>query len=115
MLVRNLDDGLTNGTIGTVKGFYTYAAATGDKVYRKKIGFVRNICVTDEGIPKSYSPVPGPSMLFPLVEFYLNEGPEHVLILPMEFQAELDGKAAAKRIQVFFVSSLVHHIVHVVV
>ncbi|KAG6381463.1 hypothetical protein JVT61DRAFT_35 [Boletus reticuloceps] len=55
MLVRNLDDGLTNGTIGTAKGFYSYKQATGDGNYTKKVGFMRNIQVTNGSVPISYS------------------------------------------------------------
>ena len=37
MLVRNLDEELTNDTIGIVKGFYMYKKATDDKSYNKKL------------------------------------------------------------------------------
>lgn len=106
MLVRNLDEGLTNGTIGIVKGFYMYREATGDESYHKKVGFVRNIPITNEGVPISHSSTQDGSSAstpVPLIEFYHHEVSEHVLILPMEFQAELDGKPAVKRIQVFLV------------
>ena len=72
MLVRNLDEGLTNGTISVVKGFYTYREATGDQSYRKKVGFVRNIPVTKDGIPISHLTTQDASSTLtpvPLVEF----------------------------------------------
>lgn len=106
MLVRNLDEGLTNGTIGIVKGFYTYREATGDESYRKKVGFVRNIRVTDKGVPVSCSNAqhdPSTSTHTPLVEFHIHNVTEHVLVLPMEFQVEFDGKPAVKRFQVGFI------------
>ena len=103
LLMRNLDDGLTNGTVGTVKGFYTYRAATGDQSYQKKIGFVRNIQVTEQGIPVSY-PVADDSSShvksFPLVEFYICNHTEHVLVLPTEFRLDVNGEPAVKRLQV---------------
>lgn len=104
MLARNLDDGLTNGTVGVVKGFYTYKQATGDGSYQKKIGFVRNIQVTEQGVPASYPVTEDASSdvskSFPLVEFYTSNSSEHVLILPIEFKVDLNGEAAVKRIQV---------------
>ena len=106
MLVRNLDEGLTNGTIGVVKGFYTYREATGDQSYRKKVGFVCNIPVTKEGVPISHLTTQDASSTLtpvPLVEFYLHNVSEHVLILPMEFQSKFNGRPAVKHIQVFLV------------
>jgi hypothetical protein len=101
MLVRNVDDGLTNGTVGVVKGFYTYKGATGDRSYQKKIGFVRNIQVIEQGIPASYADNPSDtSKAFPLVEFLICNRSEHVLVLPMEFRVDLKGEAAVKRVQV---------------
>jgi len=106
MLVRNLDEGLTNGTIGIIKGFYTYRQATGDETYRKKVGFVRNIRVTEEDVPITYSNAQHDSSTsteVPLVEFHIHNVSEHVLVLPMEFQVEFDGKPAVKRLQVAFI------------
>lgn len=110
MLVRNIDDGLTNGTVGVVKGFYTYKGATGDCSYQKKIGFVRNIQVIEQGIPVSYSDTADnpsdTSKAFPLVEFFICNRSEHVLILPMEFRVDSNGEPAVKRVQVRDVTPL---------
>ena len=89
MLMHNLDDGLTNGTIGTIKGIDTYRVVTGDQSYQKKIGFIHNIQVTKQGIPVSY-PIADDSSShivksFPLVEFYICNHTEHVLVLLMKF------------------------------
>ena len=89
MLMHNLDDGLTNGTIGTIKGIDTYRVATGDQSYQKKIGFIHNIQVIEQGIPVSY-PIANDSSShivksFPLVEFYICHHTEHVLVLLMKF------------------------------
>lgn len=104
MLVRNIDDGLMNGTVGVVKGFYTYKGVTGDLSYQKKIGFVRNIQVNEQGVPVSFSDTndssSDSSTAFPLVEFYICDRLEHVLILPFEFRADMNGEAAVKRVQV---------------
>ncbi|KAG6374550.1 hypothetical protein JVT61DRAFT_3895 [Boletus reticuloceps] len=106
MLVRNIDDGLTNGTIGTIKGFYSYKQPTGNGNYNKKVGFMRNIQVTSRSVPILYSTARDVSSLsksFHLVEFYLHDVSEHVLIMLMEFQTDIDSKPAVKRIQVIFV------------
>jgi hypothetical protein len=106
ILLRNLDRGLTNGTVGVVKGFYASTEVMPDlsSNYNKKTGFLRHVAVTPQGIPISYSPDnvnrPPKEVHFPLVEFHTSDGPEHVLLMRQEFSVDIGGKYVAKRVQV---------------
>lgn len=105
MLLKNLDDGLTNGIIGVIKGFYSSHEVEDEGTANqlcKKIGYVRNVRVeNDIPIHRAERSTPIPSEhRFPLITFNTLDGPEHVLLMREEFKFDMDGRVVAKRVQV---------------
>jgi ATP-dependent DNA helicase PIF1 len=108
MLIKNMDDGLVNGSLGKVIAFMT---ETNFEIYH------RNPDILDEGVPleeleeedqkarasilKSRNPGPNTGREFPLVRFAIADGTSRdLLVQPEEWKVELpNGEIQAQRSQ----------------
>ncbi|KAH7924183.1 hypothetical protein BV22DRAFT_1047643 [Leucogyrophana mollusca] len=127
MLVKNIDEILVNGCVGSVVGFHTYrevkCAMAGGTRSTKATGVIRNVSIDTEGglitvkdcgadkenveadvdaDAKGKSKVAAQEERFPVVEFPTAEGgKEAVLVMREEFRVEdSEGKVLARRMQV---------------
>jgi hypothetical protein len=104
MLLQNIGDGLANGSTGTVVGFYRSGQVDRHSPGRKA-GYLRGVRVNDANYPldcyyTSMADLKDITHSFPLVKFSTSEGPEFVLVMPVEFSIKIYDKTVATRLQV---------------